>query len=51
LLPLVLPEQARIAYYRFSQYGIIILFALLFMFRGALSFVWDWTGWIVGKMI
>ncbi|MBU1493688.1 MAG: site-2 protease family protein [Actinobacteria bacterium] len=51
LLPLVLPEGARIAYYRFSQYGIIILFALLFMFRGALSFVWDWTGWIVGKII
>ena len=51
LLPLVLPEEARIIYYRFSQYGFIILFALLFMFRGALSFLWDWTGWIAGKMI
>jgi len=51
LIPLVLSDRARIAYYRMSQYGFIILFALLFMFRGALSFVWDWTAWITGMLI
>ncbi|MCJ7725090.1 MAG: site-2 protease family protein [Acidimicrobiia bacterium] len=51
LLPLVLSERARIAYYRLSQYGFLLLFALVFMFRGALSFIWDWTGWIAGLLI
>ena len=47
LLPLVLPERARIAYYRISQFGFLILFALIFMFRGAMSFISDWIGWIM----
>jgi len=51
LLPLVLSEEARGVYYRFSQYGFILLFALLFMFDGALSFIWDWTLRIAGWMI
>jgi len=51
LLPLVLSEEARGVYYRFSQYGFIVLFALLFMFDGALSFIWDWTLRIAGWMI
>jgi len=51
LLPLVLPEQARAAYYRVSQYGFLILFALIFLFRGALSFIGDWIGWIMRVFI
>ncbi len=51
LLPLVLPARAKAAYYRYSQYGIIVLVALFMLSRGALSFIWDWTGWIAGKMI
>jgi Zn-dependent protease len=51
LLPLVLNERARIAYHRFSAYGILVLFALLFLFPAALSFVWDLTGSIAGLLI
>ena len=51
LLPLVLPERARIAYYRVSQFGFLILLALVFMFRGALSFISDWIGWIMRVFI
>ena len=51
LLPLVLSERGRIAYDRFSAYGILVLFALLFLFDGALSFVWDLTGSITGLLI
>jgi len=47
LLPLVLPERARVAYYRVSQFGFLILFALVFLFDGALSFIGDWIGWIM----
>lgn len=51
LLPLVLSERARIAYQRFSPYGILVLFALLFVFDEALSFVWDLTGSLAGLLI
>jgi Zn-dependent protease len=51
LVPLVLSEQARITYYRVSQYGFFILFGLIFMFRDALSFIGDWMGWILRLMI
>ncbi len=51
LLPLVLPERARIAYYRVSQFGFLILFALIFLFRGTLSFIGDWIGWIMRVFI
>ena len=47
LLPLVLPERARAAYYRVSQFGFLILFALVFLVDGALSFIGDWIGWIM----
>ena len=47
LLPLVLPERARAAYYSVSQFGFLILFALVFLFDGALSFIGDWIGWIM----
>ena len=51
LLPLALGERARVAYYRFSAYGILVLFALLFLFPGGLAFVWDLTGSIAGLLI
>jgi Zn-dependent protease len=42
LLPLVLSERAREAYWRVSQYGFLILFALIFLFEGALDFIGEW---------
>lgn len=51
LVPLFLPEQGRIAFARFSQYGFLILFALIFVFPGALSFLGDVIGWLMRLMI
>lgn len=51
LLPLVLPEQARILFYKVSQYGFFILFGLIFLFRDALSFIGDWIGWVLRVFI
>lgn len=47
LLPLVLPPGGRRAYARFSQYGFLILIALVFVFDGALDFLGGWIRWIV----
>ena len=41
LLPLVLPQRGKEIYYQVSQYGLLILFALIFVFDGALAFVGD----------
>ena len=41
LLPLVLPERGKEIYHQVSQYGFLILFALIFVFEGALSFIGD----------
>jgi Zn-dependent protease len=42
LLPLVLPPAGRRLYTRVSQYGFLILIALVFVFDGALSFLTSW---------
>ena len=44
LLPLVLPPRGREVYRQIEQFGFLILFALLFFFRGSLDFM---TGWVV----
>lgn len=41
LVPLVLPEGARAAWMQFSQYGLLVLFLLLFVFRDALAWIGD----------
>ena len=51
LLPLVLPEQARVAYMKISQYGFLILFALVFIFEGSLSFIGDVIGWLMRVLV
>lgn len=43
LLPLVLPERGRQLYRQFEQFGFLALFALLFIFDGALDFMSDWA--------
>ena len=51
LLPLVLSDRGKMLYHRVSQYGFIILFVLLFVFRGSLSFVGDVIAWVVGVLV
>jgi Zn-dependent protease len=51
LLPLVLPEQGRIWFERISQYGFLILFALIFLFDGALAWISRPIGWLVRLVI
>lgn len=41
LLPLVLSERGREAYWKFQQFGFLVLFALLFIFDGSLNFLSD----------
>ena len=43
LLPLVLSERGRELYWKFQEFGFLVLFALLFIFRGSLSFMSDIT--------
>ena len=47
LLPLLLPPAGRRAYVRFSQYGFVILIALVFVFADALSFLTSWIRWVL----
>jgi len=47
LLPLILPPRAQQIYWQSQQYGFILLFALLFLFPGSLSFLTDVTRWIL----
>jgi len=48
LLPLVLPEKGKRVFYQVSQYGFLILFALVFVvFRGRLGFLSDAVGWLM----
>jgi Zn-dependent protease len=47
LLPLVLNDRGRLAYSKVSQYGFLILFALIFIFEEALSFLGDWISWLL----
>jgi Zn-dependent protease len=51
ILPLFLGEEARVAYYRLSQYGFLILFVLIFVFRGSLGFLASWIGWIMRGLL
>ncbi len=51
LVPLVLSEQGRIRFYQISQYGFLILFALLFLFDEALFFMGDVIGWIMRLLV
>lgn len=39
LLPLVLSERGRELYWKFQQFGFLVLFALLFIFDGSLNFL------------
>lgn len=41
LLPLVLSDRGRELYWKFQQFGFLVLFALLFIFEGSLSFLSD----------
>ena len=43
LLPLVLPPRGRELFFRFEQFGFLILFALLFFFEGSLDFMTRWV--------
>lgn len=47
LLPLILPENARIAFDRLSQYGFLILIVLLFVFEDSLSFLATWIATVI----
>ena len=51
LLPLVLSERGRQMYRQFEQFGFLILFALLFFFDDALSFLTDWVVWLLNVVI
>ncbi|MEK7251879.1 MAG: site-2 protease family protein [Actinomycetota bacterium] len=51
LLPLVLPPAGRRIYTRISQYGFLILIALVFVFDGALSFLSSWIGWVIRVVV
>jgi Zn-dependent protease len=51
LLPLFLPEQGRIWFERISQYGFLILFALIFLFDGVLAWISRPIGWLVRLVI
>ncbi len=51
LVPLVLPEKARIAFEKLSQYGFLILILLLFVFEGSLDFVGDVIGWVLRVVV
>lgn len=46
LLPLVLTPQGRVRYLQFEQYGFLVLFALVFLFRGSLGFLTDLVAWL-----
>ena len=50
LLPLVLGPEGRRVYARYSQYGLLVIFALVFVFDGALSFLSGWLAAIVGVL-
>jgi Zn-dependent protease len=51
LLPLVLSQQGRIWFERVSQYGFLILFALVFLFDEALAWINRPIGWLVRLVI
>lgn len=51
LLPLVLSAEGRRMYAQVSQYGFLILFALIFLFDGALGFLSDWIYWILRLLV
>jgi len=51
LLPLVLGPGGRRIYAQVSQYGFLILFALLFLFRGSLDFLGDVIAWLVRRIV
>jgi Zn-dependent protease len=51
LVPLVLPPRARVTWMRISQYGLLILFALIFLFRDALSWMTDVIGTILQVLV
>ena len=48
---LVLPPADRHIYTRISQYGFLILIALVFVFDGALSFLGSWIGWVIRVVV
>lgn len=50
LLPLVLGPGGRRMYAQYSQYGLLVLFALVFVFDGALDFLSGWIAAIVGVL-
>lgn len=47
LLPLFLSPSARVGYAKLSQYGFLILIALLFIFEDSLRFLGDWIAWLI----
>jgi len=47
LVPLVLGPEGRLVFARVSQYGFIILIALLFVFEGSLSFLGTVIEWVI----
>jgi len=51
LLPLVLPPEGRRVFAQVSQYGFLILIALLFVFEGALSFLGSWIRWLLRLVV
>lgn len=51
LLPLVLPPRGREYFERVAPYGFLILFALIVVLPGALSFVGDLVGWLLRVII
>jgi Zn-dependent protease len=50
LVPLFLGPQGRRTFARFSQYGLLLLFLLVFVFDDALSFLGDWIAAVVGVL-
>ena len=51
LLPLVLPARGRMLYARYSPYGMLVIFALVFIVPGALSWMGDVVAWLVRGVV
>jgi Zn-dependent protease len=51
LVPLALPEQGRQVFNRLAPYGFLIIFGLVVLFPGALSFISTAVGWLLRTMI
>ncbi len=51
LLPLVLPPGGRRLYDKLAPYGILLLIALIFVFRDSLSFLVSWMSTVIRVLV